>query len=633
MNTKAQITTFVIIGILVVVLAVGIYYLRDKLLDRISPKDIQVPDQAQGVKIFVEECFDETLERAVTLLGQQGGYIELPSDPIHVGPFTNYLSVFGSNRVVYWYYQADNNVKYIQVPTIPSMEQEISTYVTNHLMDCLGTFNEFEGFMIKKGRIKVETDISHSEVISRMTFPLEIAKGDFTFTFPEFYGTLDVPLGDLYTVAKRVYDEQEDDLFFEKKTLDIMNFYEQVPVVGETSDCVPPIWLSENVKTDLRSILRDNILFFRVKGTNYIINKNHNFFEMDAGIDDPAVEANFLFSPLWPFEMRVFPEKDGLLKGKSVTEALGKARGIAESFVCLSTYEFLYDVKYPLLAIFNKNGYTFQFATMVVIDKNKPRTNDDPFLTFEGYDQRFCQGQTDFIVDTVDTNFNNLNNVSVSYQCINHRCPLGISEYGSWRGKVPFCINGVFIAEKEGYHFGKSYLSTNTEGSALVSLEPLTTLNVNVLVNRAGSGRLEKNEKVHIQLEEPDKEYSTFVLYPDQQTIKLIPGNYKVRLLLISPQPDGYEIGEKKITNCFEAPRGAVGGVLGLTEEKCQTVTIPGTTVDELVTGTQEFSFFVTENDLTRNTLTFYVPFHGVIRDVTELAQLTEQQTVLPEFT
>ena len=633
MNRKAQVTTFVILGILVIVLAVGIYYLRDRFLGTISPKDIQVPEQVQSVKIFVEECLDETLERAVNLIGQQGGYIEFPADPIRVGPFTNYLSVFGGNRVVYWYYKADNNIDYIQVPTINSMENEISSYVTDHLMGCLGSFNEFDGFIIKKGRIKTEIDISNSQITSKIIFPLEISKGDFNFKFPEFYSTLNVPLGDLYTVARRVYDQQEEELFVEKKTLDIMNFYEQIPVVAETSGCVPPIWVVENVKDDFKTILRDNMLFFRVKGTNYVSKKEHNFFEMDAGIDDPAVEANFLFSTLWPFEIRIFPEKDGLLKGKSVTEALGKARGIAESFVCLSTYEFLYNVKYPVLAIFNKDGYTFQFATMVVIDKNKPRNNDDPFLTFEGYDQRFCQGQTDFIVDTVDTNFNNLDNVTVSYQCINHRCPLGTSKYGSWRGKTPFCINGVFLGEKNGYHIGKSYVSTNTEGSALVSLEHLTTLNVSVLVNRGGSGRLEKDEKVHIQLEEPDKEYSTFVMYPDQQTIRLIPGNYNVKLLLISPQPDGYEIGEKEVTNCFETPQGPIGGLLGVTEEKCQTVTIPGTTVDQLVTGTQEFSFFVTEEDLTHTTLLFYVPFHGVIRDVTELAKLTEQQTVLPEFT
>ncbi len=630
---RGQITTFVIIGILVVVMAVGTYYFRDIIIPRgLSPKDIQVPEQAESVKLYVESCFDKSLRDAVNLIGSQGGYIELPGDVINVGEFTNRLKLFGNNEVIYWYYKADNNVDYIQVPNIKSMENEISNYIENNLVKCLGVFNEYDGFQIKKGRIKTETDISNARVVSKITFPLEIKKGDFEFKFSEFYSSLDVPLGDLYSVAKRIFDMEEDDLFFEKKTLDIMSFYEQIPLLGETNDCVAPIWVIENVRSDLKSILRDNIPFFRVRGTNYILqDKRRNFFEMDVSMEDKNVDANFLFSTLWPFEIKVYPEKDGLLKGKSVTEALGKARGIAESFVCLSTYEFLYDIKYPILVILNKNDYGFQFATMVVIDRNKPRKNDDVFLTFEGYDQRFCNGQTEFIVDTVDTNFNNLDQVEITYQCINHRCKIGRSENGVWNGKVPYCINGKFIGEKGGYHSGKTEVSTNERGSTFVVLEKLKTLDVEVLVNRAGSGKFEEGEKAHIQLEEQDKDYSTFVLYPEQKRINLIPGNYKVKLLLIKSQP-GFKIDEKEVTECFEVPRGAIGGVLGLTEEKCQTITIPGVTVDQLVTGTEEFSFFVTEEDLTKNKIVFYVPYHGIINDVTELSKLTNQKTVLPEF-
>lgn len=631
MGKKGQITTFVIIGILIVVLAVGIYYFRDVVSGTLSPKDIQVPEQAESVRIYVEGCFDETLKEAVDLIGRQGGYIELPGDPINVGEFTNHLTMYGDSKVIYWYYKADNNVDYIQVPNINSMESEISNYVDNNLMGCLGEFNEFNGFSISKGRIKSEIDISNSRIVSRIVFPLEIARGDFEFKFPEFYSVLDVPLGDLYTVAKRIYDREEENLFFEKKTLDIMSFYEEIPVVGETSDCIAPIWVEENVERDLKNILRDNIVSFRVEGTNYVSDDiRKNFFEMDAGIDDKEVDANFMFSDIWPFELRVFPSDNGLLKGKSVTEALGKVRGLAESLVCISTYEFLYDLKYPILVILNKDDYTFQFASMVVIDKNKPRKNDDEFLSFEGYDQRFCQGQSEFLVDTVDFDFNNLDDVEVSYRCINHRCSLGRSENGVWRGKVPFCINGAFVGEKEGYHFGKSLVSTNEGGSAFVVLERLKTLDVEVFVNRAGSGELERGESVHIQMEEEDKEHSVFVLYPDQKTIDLVPGNYRVKLLLISPGE--YKIDEKEITHCFDAPSGGISGILGGREEKCQTITIPGTTVDQLVSGTQEFTFIVSENDLLNNKIIFHVPYHGRISDVSELGRLTEQPAVLPEF-
>ena len=112
----------------------------------------------------------------------------------------------------------------------------------------------------------------------------------------------------------------------------------------------------------------------------------------------------------------------------------------------------------------------------------------------------------------------------------------------------------------------------------------------------------------------------------------MIPGNYKIKLFLISPQPQGYKIDSKEVTQCFETPKGAIGGILGLTEEKCQTITIPGTTVDQLVTGTEEFSLLISENDLLNNKIVFHVPYHGVINDVTELAELTSQPALAPEF-
>ena len=119
-------------------------------------------------------------------------------------------------------------------------------------------------------------------------------------------------------------------------------------------------------------------------------------------------------------------------------------------------------------------------------------------------------------------------------------------------------------------------------------------------------------------------------MYPDTTTVKLIPGVYSAKISLISPTP--YTIQEQSYTECFEGPAGAIGGLLGLTEEECKTITLPEVTVDQLVTGTGEFSFIVTENDLRARTATFYVPYHGVINDAAELSQLQSQGGIPPSF-
>ena len=630
---RGQVTTFAIIGLLIVVLGLGVYLLKDRIFaERLELKDIEVPVQAESVKDFVTICIEDTLKDASVKIRNQGGYINLPGDPINVGEFSNSLFLFKNNKVVFWSYIADNNVLYEQRPNLEFMAKEISDYVDNNLKRCLGSFNEYDNFKIKQGRIKTEAEIQDDRTIVKVIFPIEIEKGNFEFKFNEFYAQDLAPLGSLFRDASKIYFKEEDELFLEKKTLEIMSVYKEIPYVGETNDCIAPVWIKEQVIKDFKEILRENIGAYKVKGTDYVLkNDKDKYLEIDADVDDKELNVNFLFSENWPFELKIIPEDDGLLKGYSVTEALGEARGIAESFVCLSTYEFVYNVKYPVLVVMNKKGYSFQYAMMAHIDRNEPRKNEEEFFSFDQYDQRFCNEQIDFVVDTVDTSFSDLNNVRLQYKCINHVCDLGESRNGIWKGKVPLCVNGAFIGNKEGYHLGKYPISTNQEGSALVVLEPLRNISVEVLVERGGSGELREGEKAYVSLREEDKEFNKFILYPDQKSVQLIPGFYTGKIYFVSKHP-GLDIPEKTFRHCADVPKGALGGIFGVTEEKCEDVTIPGTNVDQIVTGTDEFEFFISEENLRAKKIRFYAPYFGVINDISELGNLTKQEGRLPEF-
>ncbi len=635
LGKRGQVTVFVLLGLLIILITMGIYYTITRQSETIIPKETEVPSQAETVDLYIKQCVNKVLEQGVDLLGRQGGYIELPADPVGVGEFKNYLPLSLNNKIVYWYYKADNNVDFIQKPNINGMETEILNYVNNNLMKCLGEFNEYQGFKIRKGQINTLADIQNSKVVIKVDFPVRITKGDFNFDFDVFYGEYDVPLGELFNIAEKIYNKEQNDYFLEKKTLDMMSVYKEIPFVGETDSCVAPIWVKYNVIQDFKRILRDNTLVYKIKGTDYVLSREKNsYYEIDADVKNVKdVHTNFLFSELWPFSLEVYPEEDGLLKGHSVTEALGEARGLAEAFVCLSTYEFVYNVQYPVLVILNKKGYTFQFSNMVIIDRNEPRKNtEDFFVVDKEYDQRFCQKQTDFSVDVVDDKFNVLNDAEVKYNCINHLCNLGRSENGGWNGQVPFCINGEFVANKEGYHVGRSQISTNQPGSAMVILEKLRKMKVGVRVIRAGSGDVREDEKVFINLEEKNKKFNRFIIYPEQDEVELIPGVYTAKIFMTSPISGGLNIPEKTFNNCAKVPTGAFGALFGINEEKCEDVTIPSTQIDRIMTGTKEFTFLVTENDLSKNKLIFYVPYYGIIKDVTDISKLMEQEGKSPIF-
>ncbi len=633
MKKRGQTAIFTIIGIVIVLLGLGFLFFKEIEIGGLKPTSIEVPAQAEIIKEYIENCINNLLDTVIIKLSSQGGYISLPNDPINVGEFSNTLTLYGNNKVAIWNYIADNNIMFNQKPTLESMKNEISNYITNNLRSCLGEFKTFNDFSVKSGRIKTEADIQDKKIITKVTFPVEIKKSDFEFKFNEFYSTKKSPLKELFINAEKIFETEEKELFLEKRTLNMMSVYKEIPFVGETNDCIAPIWIKDKVIEDFKNILKTNVQAYKIKGTNYTLTREKDkYLEIDANINDKDLISQLMFSELWPFELSVIPDDNGILRGYSITEALGELRGIAEGFVCLSTHEFIYTIKYPVLVILNKDDLSFQFAMMSFIDRNEPRENKEEFASFEQYDQRFCNEQIKFIVDTVDQDFKNLDNVEIKYKCINHLCDLGESKDGIWQGKAPLCINGQFIGNKKGYHIGKSQISTNQEGSALLVLEKLRTIPVEVLIVREGSGELKEGEKAHIILNEEFKEFSKFVLYPEQKSVDLIPGFYKAKVYLISQQRNGIKIPEKKFTTCYRIPKGTLSSIFGATEEKCELVTIPGTTINQIVTGTDEFTFTITEQNLRAKKIRFWAPWHGIIGDISELANLTKQPARQPEF-
>ena len=77
---RAQITIFLIIGIILLFSSALLLYIRGKAAD--APADFQpvlqeVPLEAQPAKLYVEECVNRVTKRALRLIGLQGGYINV----------------------------------------------------------------------------------------------------------------------------------------------------------------------------------------------------------------------------------------------------------------------------------------------------------------------------------------------------------------------------------------------------------------------------------------------------------------------------------------------------------------------------------------------------------------------------
>lgn len=70
---RAQVTIFIIIGIILLLSTVLVIYLVSRQSVKPLEEAIIVPESAKPVHEFITGCLEQTSKRGVALLGQQGG--------------------------------------------------------------------------------------------------------------------------------------------------------------------------------------------------------------------------------------------------------------------------------------------------------------------------------------------------------------------------------------------------------------------------------------------------------------------------------------------------------------------------------------------------------------------------------
>ena len=85
-NKKAQITVFVILGLIIVLLSVLGYYYRNQIINSLKEKGlletVVLPSEVRKIEELVNLCINDITKSGLEIIGQQGGYIVLPKPRI-----------------------------------------------------------------------------------------------------------------------------------------------------------------------------------------------------------------------------------------------------------------------------------------------------------------------------------------------------------------------------------------------------------------------------------------------------------------------------------------------------------------------------------------------------------------------
>ena len=566
---KGQISFFVIIAILLVA---GISFIF------IFKPFSGVPSKLQPVEDYFTDCVSNLAEEGAMIAGEQGGHIDLPEFELgsEYMPSGSQINYFGS-VIPYWFYVSGNNIKKEQVPSIEQIEKQMSDYIAENINEC--SFEDFSDYSVMAGEeIDVRVEISDSSIDVKVDYPLTISYKDGTSKrVTEHSARASSNLGYMYKKAKTIFEEEQERMFLEEYALDTL--FLNAPTTGTELTCSPLTWQSSEIKTKVKDALMDNIRTIKLKGNYYSTNSGEeNYFVYDTG-EEIREQVNFFYSPLFPTRFEIEPEDEGLMMAMPV----GIQEGLEMLGFCYVAYHFVYSLSFPVIVqMIDEQGNLFQFSTIVMIDKNKPKEADID-EAFEEYDAVLCKDERKIETLTLTTHdpYNVPVKSKISFKCLNSQCNIGNTELKSgqalFEGKVPQCLNGFLIASAEGYADTKLQISTNTPAIADMTLYKLYELDLDF----EDLKDIKENEMVIISFASDD--YTTTAVYPEQKNVKLKDGIYEIKAKLFR---QGEIKLDKEITEkCIKVPETGLKGLLGLEREECYDIEIPEQTLTEILAG------------------------------------------------
>ncbi len=190
---KSQITIFIIVGLLILVI-IGFITILWQPFSVLSPEKEE--EYASPLQAFIQECFEETTKSAIEDVSLQGGYFYTPDPALDV------------QLLVIPYYLDKGKITY---PTKQEIAENMALYIETMLRFCTGSFQDIEETTgtITAGEISV-TMMLDETIQGTLEYPVTITKEAVTKTLDTPYIIqFTINFNEIYETVEKIMDEQE----------------------------------------------------------------------------------------------------------------------------------------------------------------------------------------------------------------------------------------------------------------------------------------------------------------------------------------------------------------------------------------------------------------------------------------
>lgn len=518
MNKKAQVTTFVIIGIVLLII-IGLLVVLTTMDKEDDPEEqftYNLPADIEPIKDNIKFCLKETAKETLIEIGMRGGFTKEQTQ----NTFTDFplsyqntgLELFKDSepKIPYWLYLEDKdnggNVR-LNMPLLEnsrgSIQEAVEERINKEMITCTDNLNVHRAqFQLEVGEPKSKVLFNAKDVTINLDWPITIVRDDEDIKFNKFQEKIDVNFKETYELARDILFQLQllNESFIEDSTLNMLYIYSTgksgviPPINGPSSDSDISdfkIWYKDEVENELKGMISENIPYFQVEGTKdsqILFSNSKDEFNIYSNFQAPFypisehykdVRVKFNYQPNWPMYVTTDPGfGDVMMPELQINQFLFFTFQQAN-------YNFKYDITYPVLITleddnaFNGEGFTFQYAYETNIRRNNAVTKNlnlsamqKPKDVLDIENQRTIPIK----VTTVDGYTNQpIADVLVLFRCVSEDIALGKSrmESGSASLKsklMPCALGNLYVLDNE-YTASPKYLTATAGNNLDVKLE------------------------------------------------------------------------------------------------------------------------------------------------------------------
>ena len=189
-NRRAQVTIFVVIAVVIVALASVSY-----LVVKNKESDVPKTPEAAAFKTYIDGCLKDSLEEVLIVMGQRGGYYNLPSNSLN-----DELSVgFLDYNVPYYL-----NEKNLLAISKPKLVDELRKGFEQKAKECVDNYETT--LEVSTGRITSQFFLEEDVVKAVLNFPITLLKqeDDTSSTVSSFEVEVPIRLNAVYENAAEI---------------------------------------------------------------------------------------------------------------------------------------------------------------------------------------------------------------------------------------------------------------------------------------------------------------------------------------------------------------------------------------------------------------------------------------------